>query len=71
MLKENEYTNNKELLEKDIKDFIDKINITREEFDKIMFDGTRRKHEDFKNYNDRRQSFRKLKRIVKKIIKRK
>lgn len=51
-LKENEYTNNKTLLEQDINEFISKINITREEFDDIMSDGVVRDHRDFKNYSN-------------------
>lgn len=64
MLKTNEYTNNPELLEKDIKDFIEKIKITRNEFDKIMSDGVVRRHDSFKNYNKRVEVFRKMKRIL-------
>lgn len=64
MLKENEYTNNRELLEKDINDFIHKINITREKFDEIMNDGIIRSHEEFKNYKKKRDFFRKIKRIL-------
>lgn len=63
LLKQNEYTNNKELLESDINDFINKIGITREKFDEIMTDGIIRKHEDFKNYTKKRQFFRKIKKI--------
>lgn len=64
MLKTNEYTNNPELLEKDIKDFIQKIKITRDEFDKIMSDGVVRPHDTFKNYNKRVEVFRKMKRML-------
>lgn len=64
MLKENEYTNNKELLEKDINDFIQKIDITREKFDEIINDGIIRSHEEFKNYTKKRNFFRKVKRAL-------
>lgn len=65
MLKENEYTNNKELLEQDINEFIKKINITREEFDNVINDGVINKHLDFKNYNRLMDICWKLKRIFK------
>ena len=49
LLKKNEYTDNEELKEKDILEFINKTGISREEFDRIMNDGVINKHEDFKN----------------------
>ncbi len=68
MLKENEYSNNKELMEADINDFINKINISREEFDEIISNGIIRKHSAFKNYSNRRNFFRKIKKCIKKIL---
>jgi len=68
LLKENEYTNNKELLERDINDFIQKINITREKFDEIMNNGKIRGHEEFKNYARIISMCQKIKGKLKKII---
>ncbi len=65
LLKENEYTNNKELLEKDIADFIQRIDITREEFDNIINDGVIRKHLDFKNYDKLMKICWKVKKLIK------
>lgn len=64
-LKENEYTNNQELLEQDINEFITKINITRREFDRIINDGKIRKHLEFKNSNKMMKVCYKLKKIFK------
>ena len=63
VLKENEYTHNKKLLNEDINIFIKKLGITRKEFDKIMNDGIIRKHEEFKNFNNKTRFFSKIKHL--------
>lgn len=49
LLKENEYTKNQKLLEQDIAYFIEKINITRQQFDEIINNKKTTSHLAFKN----------------------
>ena len=65
LLKENEYTNNKKLLDQDINAFIKKIGITRKQFDEIIHDGVIRRHEEFKNFKSKTRFFKKLRDIFK------
>lgn len=50
-IEKNDYVDNQKLLENDIKVFIDRIGITRKEFDQIINNGIRINHLNFKNQN--------------------
>lgn len=62
-INKNDYLNNDEL-EEDIKLFIDRINISREEFDKIISNNKKREHIEFKNYYKLSKFMKKLKKII-------
>ena len=64
-IKLNDY-NSKEDLEKDIKLFIERIGITREEFDEIINNKIRVEHTQFKNFDKTFNFFKKIRDLFRK-----
>ena len=54
----------KEQIEEDINEFINKLGLTRKQFDKIMKDKNNRSHYDFKTNKKKTDMFNKIRKII-------
>lgn len=66
---QNDYVDNLELLESDIKTFINRIKITRKQFDAIINNGVRNEHVNYKNNSKKLKFFMGLRNFVRKCMK--